>query len=86
MMKKMSAVLALLMLLSFSGVGAEEITVKVAGDRNAVGIDVDGTQDSEIGDRHAGDFRVGHGGRGVPCPRLQVGAVHGGLGYHVMSG
>lgn len=36
MMKRINAILALLALLSFSSVGAEEVTVKVTGDRNAV--------------------------------------------------
>lgn len=46
MMKKLSAVLTLFTLLSFSSVGAEEITVKVAGDRNAV-VQVTSTEPGE---------------------------------------
>ena len=62
MMKKMSAVLALLMLLSFSGVGAEEITVKVAGDRNAV-VQFTGTEsadpDASGSVKASADFKAG---------------------------
>ena len=62
MMKKMSAVLALLMLLSFSGVGAEEITVKVSGDRNAV-VQFTGTEsadpDASGSVKASADFKAG---------------------------
>jgi hypothetical protein len=62
MMKKMSAALALLMLLSFSGVGAEEITVKVSGDRNAV-VQFTGTEsadpDASGSIKASADFKAG---------------------------
>jgi hypothetical protein len=46
MMKKFSAVLALFTLLSFCSVGAQEITVKVSSDRNAV-VQVTGSEPGE---------------------------------------
>ena len=62
MMKRMSAVLALLMLLSFNSVGAEEITVKVSGDRNAV-VQFTGTEsadpDASGSLKASADFKAG---------------------------